>query len=185
MIQMTIHDELVLKLIKPNKQGKPIGYILNIIGVGSGKIKCVLEELFYLRQKEMAGRIQYEKMAPDIVATNLNSAKKTAIEIENDIQWDFAHSLQQVKKYKRNPEFQDVVVIIPKRYERFARLYKNEGFRVYLWKATRLWECVDCGRVMPDERTAKPKCSDKLCNSSDRVLIGLKEKSEDTFTLFR
>ena len=177
---MTIHDELVRELIYPDEWGKPQGYITQI--VGGTKIKCVIEELFYRRVAEMAGKIEYEKMTPDIVVFNQSTRKTTAIELENDIEWDFGQSLRQVKKYKRNDqEFNDVVVIIPKRYERFASLYKEQGFRVYLWKATRIWKCVDCGNKMEDERTAKPKCSNKSCKSSDRVLIGLKESSSYFF----
>ena len=182
---MTIHDELVLKLIKPNRLGQPIGSILDIIGSSSAKTKCVLEELYYRREERKPGKVEYEKMAPDIVATNLETSEKTAIEIESDMKWDFAKSLRQVKKYRRNKEFQDVVVIIPKRYERFARLYKNEGVQVYLWEATRLWKCANCGKVIPSKRTAIPKCSDNSCKKSKKVLIGLEEGSEDIFTAFR
>lgn len=181
---MTIHDELVLKLIDPEPASrKPRGYIINI--VHSSNIRYVLEEVFHQQNPETPLVPEYIKMTPDVVVTNIKSDKTTAVEVENDIQWDFAHSLRQLKKYKKNRrDFQDVAVIIPKRYERFATLYEEQGFRVYLWKATRLWECVDCGKVMPDERTAKPKCSNKSCNSSDRVLIGLKESSREIFKPF-
>jgi len=180
---MTIHDELVRELIMLADWGKPTGYIIEI--VGSANIKYVLEELFHHRAQRVSGKIHYIEMTPDIVVTNLSSGKKTAIEVEGDINWDFAHSLRQVKKYKRNSrEFQDVVVIIPKRYERFARLYKKEGFRVYLWKATRIWECMQCGNVMEDERTTKPRCSSKDCNSTEQTLKGLKEESKDIFEPF-
>ena len=183
---MTIHDELVLELIKPDEWGKPTGYVIRI--VGNGKIKYVLEDLFYCaeeRNTPISRDFKLIEMTPDIVVTNLSSGKKTAIEVEGDINWDFAHSLRQVKKYKRNSrEFQDVVVIIPKRYERFARLYKKEGFRVYLWKATRIWECMQCGNVMEDERTTKPRCSSKDCNSTEQTLKGLKEESKDIFEPF-
>lgn len=111
------YDELVLKLIAPDPiSRKPRGYIINI--VGSANIKYLLEDLFYWRGHQQRVLNTYVEMSPDIVATNLTSGKTIAIEVETDIKWDFAHSLQQVKKYRRNSkDFQNVVVIIPKRYE--------------------------------------------------------------------
>lgn len=181
---MTIHDELVLKLIDPDpKSGKPRGYIINI--VGSANIRYVLEEYYLEPRVLIRETVHLVEMTPDIVVTDLKSGKTTAIEIENDIQWDFAHSLQQVKKYRENRrEFKDVVVIIPKRYERFAILYKNEGFRVYLWEATRIWECMQCGSQMEEARTIKPKCKKRNCNSKEQSLKGLREQSEDIFEPF-
>lgn len=183
---MTIHDELVRELIKLADWGKPTGYIINI--VGSANIKYVLEELFYCseeRKTPVSVGFQLVEMTPDIVVTVIDSGKRTAIEVENDINWDFADSLRQVRKYRRNyKDFDDVVVIIPKRYERFARLYKKEGFQVYLWKATRIWECMRCGNEMEDERTVKPKCSSKDCSSTEQTLKGLKEESKDIFEPF-
>jgi len=180
---MTIHDELVRELIKLADWGKPTGYIINI--VGSANIQYVLEELFYWRGHEQVKYDTYVEMAPDIVVTNKESGKRTAIEVKGDINWNFADSLRQIKKYKRNSrQFHDVVIIIPKRYERFARLYKKEGFRVYLWKATRIWECMRCGNEMEDERTVKPRCSIKECKTTEQMLKGLKEESKDIFEPF-
>lgn len=149
---MTIHDELVLKLIDADRWGKATGYVIKI--AGSSDIDYLLEELYYLRTATLV------EMCPDIVVTNLKSDKRTAIELEGDTDWDFAKSLRQIKKYRMNSkEFQDVVVIIPKRYERFATLYAKQGFRVYLWKATRIWQCLGCGKVLEGESRAKPKSS--------------------------
>jgi hypothetical protein len=168
--EMTIHDELVLKLVEPDKWGKATGYIVTI--VGSGNIQYMLEDLFYWRGHYEAVMNTYVKMTPDVVVTNSSSGKITAIELESDINWDFAHSLRQIKKYKRNSKnFQDVVVIIPKKYERFAILYASQGFRVYLWKAIRIWECR-CGKSVESERTTKPKCS---CNSTELEFEGVRD----------
>jgi hypothetical protein len=181
---MTIHDELVLKLIDPDPASrKPRGYIINI--VGSSNIKYILEEVFYWRGHNQVVLRTHVKMAPDIVVTNISSGKTTAIEVETDMQWDFAHSLQQLNKYKANrKDFQDVVVIIPKRYERFAPLYKEQGFQVHLWEATRIWECVQCGNVTEEKRTIKPKCSSQDCNSREQILKDLKESSREIFKPF-
>ena len=174
---MTIHDELVRELIKLREWGKTTGYIIKI--VGSARIKYTLEELFYWRGHYQQVMNTYVKMTPDVVVTNLSSGKTIAIELESDVKWDFAHSLRQIKKYRRNSkEFQDVVVIIPKRYERFAMLYEKEGFRVYLWKAARVWECR-CGNRVEDERTVKPRCSS--CNSTELEFVGVKDVSFTPF----
>lgn len=181
---MTIHDELILKLIDLDPMSrKPRGYIIKI--VGSANIRYSLEEVFYQQNPETPLVKEYIKMTPDVVATNLRSDKTTAIEIENDIQWDFAHSLRQLKKYKNNRRhFQEVVVIIPKRYERFASLYEEQGFQVHLWEATRMWECMQCRNEMEDKRTIKPRCEKQECRSNEQTLKGLKEKSRDIFKPF-
>jgi len=174
---MTIHDELVLELIKPDRRRKPTGYIIHI--VGGRNVSYVLEELFYWRGHHQAVLNVYVEMTPDIVVTNKGSGKRTAIEIESDVEWDFAHSLRQVKKYRQNSkDFDDVVVIIPKKYERFAILYENEGFPVYFWKATRIWECK-CKKVTEDERTVKPRCSS--CSSTELEFKGVKDVKFEPF----
>jgi len=177
---MTIHDELVRELIKLADWGKPTGYIIEI--VGSANIKCVLEELFYNheeRKDPVFVGFKIVEMTPDIFVTNQSTGKTTAIELESDVKWDFAHSLRQIKKYRRNSkDFNDVVVIIPKKYEQFAPLYKLEGFRVYLWKATRIWECR-CKEVTEDERTVKPKCLS--CKSTELEFKGVKDVKFEPF----
>src|SRR3989304_7124748 len=97
---MTIHDELVLELIRPDRQSKPTGYVIHI--VGTGDINYVLEEMFYWRGHYEQIINTFVKMAPDIVVTKVATGKKVAIEIEGDFEWDFAHSLRQVKRYRRN-----------------------------------------------------------------------------------
>ncbi len=179
---MTIHDELILELVKPDKSGKPTGDIIKI--TGTGKIRVKLEE--------STSSYQYldEKITvtPDIVVDFEKTSKfqirrvgqnDLAIELENDIQWDFADSLQQVKKY--DELFDKVVVIIPREYERFAPLYKNEGFRVWFWKATRVWECMQCGTITEERRTVKPRCSGKNCNSTEQRLKDVKDTQFEEF----
>lgn len=173
---MTIDDELIREFVKLNKKGKPIGqYIINL--AGSDHIECKLEETYSMRNPynphaEFTG--DYVKMTPDIVVTNLDTDVTTAIEIENDIQWDFGKSLRQIKMYRKNTSnFQNVVIIIPKKYERFARYYKTEGFEVWLWEATRLWECMKCDTKIPSKRTGKPKCTNQDCKSTELALMGL------------
>src|SRR3989337_550809 len=106
---MTIHDELVLKLIEPEKWGKATGYITEI--VGSKSIKYTLEDTFWWRGHYEGIMKTFVRMSPDIVVTSINPSKTTAIEMESDKDWDFAHSLRQVRKYKRNSDFQEVIVI--------------------------------------------------------------------------
>lgn len=139
--------------------------------------------MFYWQGAEQQGLNTYTEMSPDIVATNPTSGKTTTIEMETDIDFNFAHSLQQIKKYKKHYRaFQKVVVIIPERYERFANLYATQGFGVHLWKATRIWECMRCGNRMEEEKIIKPRCS--KCNSTEQILIDLKEESMDIFKPF-
>jgi len=105
-----------------------------------------------------------------------------AIEIENDIKWDFQASLKQLKKYKIN--FPDTRIIIPKGHERFTPLYKNEGFHVYLWYAKRRWQCLKCGTETVKEGPIVPICSNSQCQThgqNDFRLIGLKGTSIEEF----
>ena len=169
--EVTIHDELIRKLIEPDKWGKATGYIIKI--AGSSNIDYALEELYYWRGHYQQAMNAYVEMCPDIVVTNLASGKRTAIELEGDTNWDFAESLRQIRKYRMNSKtFQDVVVIIPKRYERFAILYAKEGFRVYLWTAPRIWECR-CGKIVEGKRTTKPKCTS--CHSTELEFEGIRD----------
>jgi len=167
---MTIHDELVLKLIEPDKSGKATGYVTEIIG--SKNINYTLEDTFWWRghYEQILGT--FVRMSPDIVIHSISPSKTTAIELENDEHWDFGHSLRQVRKYKRNSAFEEVVVVIPKKYERFAILYANQGFKVYLWKATRLMECNKCGEGPSDNKPTK--CKTANCKG-ELELIGIKD----------
>lgn len=170
---MTIHDELVLKLIDPDKWGKATGYVTEI--VGSKDIRYTLEEMYWYQGHYEKIMNEFVRMSPDVVVNSTKPSKTTAIEMENDVNWDFGESLRQIRKYKRNRDFQDVVVIIPKRYERFAILYATQGVRVYFWKATRLWECGRCGEITESDKTAKPKCSSSKCNSGELEFVGIKD----------
>lgn len=189
---MTIDDELILELFKPDRYGKVGKDALIVKIVGKRAIYYNLEELhsFYLDTDAV---IKKEKthICPDILiyADITRIQPQIAIELENDIKWDFGESLRQVKKYKG--KFSDTRVIIPEEYERFAPLYKNEGFRVYLWKATRVWQCMICGDLTYKEGPIPPKCEE--CNKhTQHRLVGLEdtdieeyEKPSENFKMSR
>jgi|WetSurMetagenome_2_1015567.scaffolds.fasta_scaffold51131_2 hypothetical protein len=167
---MTIHDEIILKLIDPDKTGKATGYITQI--VGSTNLTYNLEELYWYQGHYEKILNKFVRMSPDIFVHDNDKSKNIAIELENDEHWDFGHSLRQVRKYRKSKDFDEVVVIIPKKYERFAILYAKHSFRVYLWKATRVFGCNVCGQVqkiMPSK-----KCIDKDC-IGEVELTGVKE----------
>ena len=192
---MTIDDELLLEIIKPKPDGKVGENALIVKVVGREEIRYNLEHSETYSQKIGSGHhVQFDpvNITPDIVihiAQSESSIRQTndgglvmgttpateiAIEIENDIHWDFQESLRQLKKYKR--KYPDTRVIIPNEFERFAPLYKNEGFRVHLWKATRKWQCLRCGTENLKEGPVTPKCL--KCNNNsqnDYRLIGLKD----------
>lgn len=171
---MTIDDELILELIKPDRNGK-VGKDAPIIRiVGSGDIEYKLEELdsFY-RDHESVIKKEPTYISPDITVIKA-SGERIAIELENDLKWDFMESLRQVKNYQQKFKTK---VIIPKEYERFAPLYKNEDFRVYLWKAKRKWQCLRCGTITDKEGPTQPICGKKDCGNKNRNefrLVGLK-----------
>lgn len=99
-----------------------------------------------------------------------------AIEVETDINLDFGASLRQVKKYQKR--FPKVIVIIPKEYERFVPLYKNESLRVWLWSATRIWECLRCGNIAYENRPITGfKCLGKGCGSKEHRLKGTTDEA--------
>jgi len=114
----------------------------------------------------------YVRMSPDIVVYSISPSKTTAIELESDEHWDFGHSLRQVRKYRRNKKFQEVVVVIPKKYNRFAILYVKQGFKVYLWTATRVMECNKCGQAPSDSKPTK--CKTVNCRG-ELELVGIKD----------
>jgi hypothetical protein len=178
---MTIDDELILELIKPDRSGK-VGKDAPIIQIiGDADIAYKLEELnsFY-RDHESVIKKELTYISPDIVVSGKFGA--IAFELENDVQWDFMESLWQVKNYKR--KFQ-TIVIIPKEYERFAPLYKNEGFKVHLWKANRKWQCLRCGAETIKEGPVIPKCSGSECNNHNPKefrLVGLKDADIQEYT---
>jgi hypothetical protein len=180
---MTIDDELLVELFKPDRYGKVGKDALIVKVVGRRDIHYNFEELhsFYLDHDAV---IKKEKthICPDILiyADITRIQPQIVIELENDIKWDFQASLRQIKNYKH--KFGDVRVIFPEKYKRFAPLYKNEGFRVYLWKAKRKWQCLRCGTVNVNESRIPPKCEGKdsegnECKNNSRdefELVGLK-----------
>jgi len=176
---MTIDDELLIELFKPEKSGKVGKYALIGKVVGTLKIDYKLEESPQPKYIRSSGETEREfvKITPDIIITISQQNRLTstiAIELENDIQWDFQKSLRQVKKYKH--KFSSTRVIIPYEYERFAPLYKNEGFRVWLWQAKRKWKCLRCGTITVNESRVPPHCGNKKCENKSRNefdLVGL------------
>lgn len=179
---MTIDDELILELIKPNRHGEVGEKALIVKVVGSKKINYRLEEAtsqIAIENIETVEDIKFaetHRITPDITVYVPREKREVAIELENDVQWDFGESLRQVKRYK--DRFDDVRVIIPEEYKRFAPFYKNEGFRVYLWKAIRKWECLRCETITDKRGPVQPKCKNKTCGNKSRNefrLIGLKD----------
>jgi hypothetical protein len=199
---VTIDDELILELIKPDRKGMITADAPIVSIVGAKDISYSLEEsTYYIRTY---GRGENEKtnivrITPDLTikmktkkdrkATMQDLLKEVikgpeigiAFELENDIHWDFQESLRQIKKYKG--KFADTRIIIPNDFKRFAPLYKHEGFRVYLWKAKRRWECLRCGYENESEGPITPKCQQCKNNSPNEFrLIGLKDISINEFT---
>ena len=170
---MTIDDELLIELIKPEQNGK-VGKDAPIIRIaGSADIECKLEELdsFYRDHNDVVKK-ELTYISPDITIIK-KIGGKIAIELENDIKWDFGESLRQTKKYKRKFKTK---IIIPEEYKRFAPLYENEGIEVYLWKAKRKWQCKRCETITLNESRVPPKCQNKECKNNskgDFELVGL------------
>jgi len=184
---MTIDDELLLELIKPDENGEVGESALIIKIVGTKKIEYKIEQSeidYELYWDALTLGKRNVEMTPDITISIPNENKQIAIELENDYDWDFQASLRQVKKYRIR--FDDTRVIIPKDYGRFAPLYKHEGFRVYLWKAKRVWQCLKCDTKTDKEGPVIPKCSNSGCRNHSQNgfrLIGLKDTSIEEFNL--
>jgi len=176
---MVIDDELICELIKPDRYGKIGEKALIVKVVGTPKIDYKLEESPQPKYIRSSGETEREfvKITPDIIVTiPQKDNRQIAIELENDIHWDFGKSLRQVKKYKG--KFPDTRIIIPEEYRRFAPLYKNEGFRVYLWKAIRRWQCLRCETVTEKKGPIQPKCKNEKCKNkspNEFRLVGLKD----------
>lgn len=170
---MTIHDELILALTQPNEKGDVPIY--KMVGVSNAQYRIEESAYFLPSRDHPNGSAPFPPrgITPDIIvrARTFPVEEWAAIEVETDMDFDFGRSLQQVKKYKGK---YGVIVVIPKEYERFVPLYKNEGFRVYLWRAIRIWECMQCGHPSYVEKPIKPKCSAKGCNSQEQRLKGIK-----------
>jgi hypothetical protein len=171
---MTIDDELLLKLFDPDFYGNlgEDALIANI--VGTRLIDYTLEET---KEVSFWRKGEIETMTPDIVVTHRQQSTTIAIELENDISWDFQKSLRQLKKYKK--QFSEVRIIIPREYKRFAPLYYHEGFGVFLWSAKRKWKCLKCHHITPSESRIPPRCNGKTedgkpcTNKNDFDLVGL------------
>ena len=170
---MGIHDEIILALTQPDENGEVPLYRI----VGTKRIEYHLESSTYLPatgQPDYTAPLSPRGITPDIVVEFKDKTRyPIAIEVETDINFNFGRSLRQINKYQRR--FEEVKVIIPKEYERFVPLYKNEGFRVYLWETTRIWECMRCGEITDEKRPIRPKCSAKDCNSTEQRLKGIKD----------
>lgn len=180
---MTIDDELLIELFKPTRKRNVGEKALIKKVVGTLDIKYTIEGLthhwkYYHRDgfKKLTEPPykELEKITPDIIVYLNKTREKIAIEVENDIKWDFGESLRQVKKYQ--DKFPDTVVIIPDSYQRFAPLYKNEGIRVFLWTGKRKWKCLRCETITLNESRIPPRCQNTECNNnskSDFELVGL------------
>jgi rubrerythrin len=190
---MTIDDELILELIKPDAKGKITEGGLIVAITGTKEVRYKLEEsTHYVKNygSEDNPKTVIVKMTPDITIWKkpekgwkaiLKEVMKEmvvgpevgiAIEVENDVQWDFQGSLKQIKKYKG--KFEDTRIIISADYGRFAPLFRNEGFRIYLWKASRRWQCLRCGTETIKEGPVTPICPKCKNHSQNEFrLVGL------------
>lgn len=159
---------MVLALLSRSNGDVPI---TRIVGVGMGRIDVEFEALRYLPaqdQPDYTAPLPPKGVAPDLIVTILGKEKKRfAIELETGIPFvDVGKTLRQVKKYTKL--FQVVVLIMPEEAGRYAPIFKNEGIRVYLWTATREYQCMKCKKHTLDATSIKPRCS--KCDASDRAL---------------
>ena len=171
---MTIDDELLIDLLKPDQYGNIGDDALVVKIVGTRRIDYKLEDSpgpTYVRTSGETKR-EFDRITPDIIVTIPREGSQIAIELENDISWNFQDSLRQVKKYKKM--FPDTRIIIPEEYKRFAPLYKHEGFRTYLWKTVRRWQCTRCEQIDEKEGPNQPKCP-KCKKYTEHSLIGLRD----------
>lgn len=196
---MTITDELLFEILKPKSNGK-ISYDAPITKIlGKKEIVYKIDKSTSYTQKIGSGNnkeLDIVKITPDILVkvsgsnnsengslTNQKSEKYVAIEIENDVHWDFKKSLRKLKRYKAR--FPDTRVIIPKEYQRFAPFYLNEGIQVYLWEARRKWQCLKCETETIMKGLITPKCSKPKCKShkqNEFKLVGLEDTTISEFT---
>jgi hypothetical protein len=177
---MKLHDALVYEIIKPNRQGEPTGDLIKIVGTSNIKYSIDEPQEFQTRAQHSLETIR-ELMAPDLTVTRLRPATGenpiVVVEVETDVDFDFGESMRQIRKYRKITR--EVRVIIPKTEEAFAPLYKSQGFRVWTWQATRIWECLRCGKMQEEEKILAPKCS--ACKTSEQRLRGLKDASFEEF----
>jgi hypothetical protein len=168
---MTIDDELLHALLNPQKGGKVGKDALILETTRRTDFEYKLEELSdFFRDQHAVIRKEPTYICPDITIFP-KSGHKIAIELENDLQWDFMASIRKIKDYKQVFETR---VIIPKMYEKFAPFYQNEGFRVYLWTAIRRWKCEKCETINEKEGPFEPKC--RKCKKRTRhTLVNIKD----------
>ena len=176
---MGIHSELILALCQRDEKGKlPLVKV-----VRTANIEVRFERSRYLPatdQPDFTAPLPPRGITPDIIVTTLGIPKrKIAIEVKSDINFEPEKTLRQIKKYS---VIFETKLIIPKEQKKYAPYFKNEGFRVYLWRATRIWECMKCGRKTYEKTSIKPRCSNAQCRASRSLrLAGLKEIELDEY----
>ena len=190
---MTIDDELLVGIFKPERDGK-VGngaLITKMLGADASMISYRLEvsrvyEKPYIVQDKHAVWTEGNetvKIIPDFVVTlhNLNADdSEIAFELENDIDWRFQETLRQIKKYQE--KYSDTRIIIPKEYTRFSAFFRNEGFRVYLWEAVRIWQCLRCKKTTNQQGPFTPKCTCGNQNLREFRLSGLTDTKMEEST---
>lgn len=176
---MGIHSELILALCQRDEKGQlPLVKV-----VGTANIEVRFERSMYLPARDrpdFTAPLPPRGITPDIIVTTLGIPKrKIAVEVKGDIDFEPEKTLRQIKKYSVMFETK---LIIPEEQEKYAPYFKNEGFRVYLWRATRIWECMKCGRQTYEKTSIKPRCSNTQCHASRSLrLAGLKEIELDEY----
>lgn len=68
----------------------------------------------------------------------------------------------------------NLVVVIPKEFEDFLRLFKNVGISVFIWEGNVEWKCRVCEKITVTAAPWKPELC-ITCNKKDRSfrLVGL------------
>lgn len=178
---MGIHSELVLALCQRDEKGN----IPLVKVVRTTNIEVQFEESMYLPaggQPDYTAPLPPVGITPDIIVRTLGiPRRKIAIEVESGIDFDLGKTLRQLKKYRKM--FKETKLIIPKKQEKFAPIFRNEGFPVYLWTATRIWECMKCSQKTYAKTNFKPHCSNTHCNKTRPLkLVGLKEIELEEYT---
>jgi hypothetical protein len=184
---------LLLELFKPDPYDGNLGKDALIVRDGivtTCAFDYKLEKPFQPTYRRFSGEVEreYPKIIPDITIIPRKTSKTIAIELENDIKWDFQESLRQLNKYKEM--YSETKIIIPREYKRFAPLYIHEGFPVYLWSAKRKWKCRKCHSINLDESRIPPKCKGKdergqPCKNNSREefdLVGLEDTKFKEYT---
>jgi len=140
---MTLHDELLRALVTPDNEGVfPLNKIIDTE---------ILDANYEESLRVLDDYNEFMYISPDIVLSvrdpsNFKNTRKIAIELETGYEWDFGDSLRQIKKYRKNKSMNwlNVIVIIPKEYNRFAAIYRNEYIAVFQWEAKGKYICGTC-----------------------------------------